>query len=186
MRKLIVAIEITLDGVMQEMHDTQSWVFDYMGIDEAVDKYSNDLLMEEADALIMGRATYEGFRDYWPQQGENEFGARMNSLPKYVASRTLSEPLEWNATLLKDVAQEVKALKQQDGKAILQYGIGDLTYTLIEHGLVDELRLMVFPVVISEGTRIFGDFKRVPMKLLGSKAFSSGVVLSTYQPEHVK
>jgi len=187
MRKLIVSIEITLDGVMQEMHDEQSWVFDYMGVDEAVDKYSNDLLMDEADALIMGRTTYEGFRDYWPQQSENEFGARMNSIPKYVASRTLSEPLTWeNSILLKDVVEDVKALKQSNGKAILQYGIGELTYTLIEHGLVDELRLMVYPVVISEGTRIFEHFMRVPMKLLSTKPFPSGVLLSKYQPENVK
>lgn len=182
MRKLIVSIEISLDSVMQ---DPQNWVFDYFGKDEALVKYASDLV-DEADALIMGRVTYEGFLAYWPEHGDDEFGARMNSLPKYVASRTLSEPLQWNATLLKDIAQEVKALKQQDGKAILQYGIGELTHTLLDAGLVDEVRLLVYPVVISEGTRIFEHFKRVPMKLLSSKSFPSGVLLTTYQPENVK
>jgi dihydrofolate reductase len=182
MRKLIVSIEISLDSVME---NPQNWVFDYYGKDEELGKYASDLI-NEAGALIMGRITYEGFLQYWPEHGDEEGGAQMNSLPKYVASRTLSNPLKWNATLLKDVAQEVKALKQQDGKAILQYGIGELTHTLVENGLVDELRLMVYPVVISEGTRIFEHFMRVPMKLLSTKPFPSGVLLSKYQPENVK
>lgn len=182
MRKLIVSIEISLDGVMQ---NPENWVFDYIGADEELGKYSYDL-MYEADALIMGRITYEGFLDYWPEHGEDEFGARMNSLPKYVASRTLSNPLQWNAALLKDVAAEVAALKQQDGKAILQYGIGELTHTLIEHGLVDEIRLLVYPVVVSKGERIFENVEKIPMKLLESKTFPSGVVSSKYQPENMK
>jgi dihydrofolate reductase len=186
MRKVIVSIEVTLDGVMQKMDDPKSWILDYMGVDDAVDKYQSELLMGEADALIMGRETYDGFRAYWPRQDKNEFVARMNSIPKYVASHTLSEPLTWNATLLKDVVEDVKQLKQSSGKAIVQYGIGELTYTLIEHGLVDELRIMVYPVVVSEGPRIFENTKRVPMKLLDTKKFPSGVVLSTYQPEHAK
>lgn len=180
MRKVIVSIEISLDGVME---NPQNWVFDYYGIGDEMVNYASAVL-DEADALIMGRVTYEGFLAYWPEHGDDAFGKRINSLPKYVASRTLSEPLQWNATLLKDVVQEVKALKQQDGKAILQYGIGELTHTLIENGLVDEIRLVVCPVVISEGTRIFENFKRVPMKLLSSKSFSSGVQLVTYQPEN--
>lgn len=182
MRKVIISIKVSLDGVMQ---DPQDFVFDYYGKDEALVNYTNDIL-NEADALIMGRATYEGFSAFWPDNGDDAMTVRMNSLPKYVASNSLSEPLEWNATLLKDVAAEVAALKQQDGGAILQYGIGELTNTLIEHGLLDEIQLLVFPVVISKGERIFEHFKRVPMKLLDTKTFPSGVLLATYQPEPVK
>lgn len=182
MRKVIVSIEISLDSVME---NPQNWVFDYYGKDEPLTQYADNLL-KEADALIMGRATYEGFAAYWPVHGDNAVGKLINRMPKYVASRTLSEPLQWNATLLKDIVQEVTALKQQDGNAILQYGIGELTNTLIEAGLVDEVRLLVYPVVISEGTRIFEHFKRVPMKLLESQSFPSGTLLLRYQPEKVK
>ncbi len=182
MRKIIVSIKTSLDSVMQ---DPQDFVFDYYGKDEELVKYTNDIL-NEADALIMGRATYEGFSAFWPDNGDDAMTVQMNSLPKYVASHTLNSPLTWNATLLKDVAAEVAALKQQDGKTILQYGIGELTNTLIDHGLVDEIQLLVFPVVISKGTRIFEHTQRVPMKLLDTKTFPSGVLLATYQPSTVK
>jgi dihydrofolate reductase len=175
MRKLIVSAEISLDGVLD---DPQDFIFDY--IDDKLGAYQNDLL-NGADALIMGRITYEGLASYWMEHGDDEFGAKMNSLPKYVASHTLQEPLTWNATLLKDVAADVFALRQQPGHFILQYGMGELSYFLLRHGLVDEIRLLVYPVVIGKGTRIFADSDRATLTLLDSKSFAKGVVALNYQ-----
>ncbi len=175
MRKVIVSAEISLDAVMD---DPAAFIFDYANDDLTTNQRD---LLSEADALIMGRVTYEGFLAYWPEHGEEDFGEQMNSLPKFVASKTLKAPLEWNATLLTNVAEEVAALKQQPGKAILQYGIGELTRTLVEHNLVDEFRLFVYPVVIGKGERIFTDFGKTALKLLDSKTFSNGVVAHTYQ-----
>jgi dihydrofolate reductase len=159
----------------------QNFVFDYTN-DEFM-SYALEQLFE-SDALIMGRLTYEGFSQAWPAMaGQNEFAERMNSLPKYVASRTLNEPLTWNANLIKgDVAKEVKKLKEQDGKNILQYGSGELTRTLLKAGLIDEFRLMVFPVAIGTGQRPFAEIEKMPMKLLESKTFNTGVLILHYQP----
>jgi dihydrofolate reductase len=108
----------------------------------------------------------------------------MNSYPKYVVSTTLQEPLEWNASLIKgDVAEEVLRLKQQPGKDILVYGSGDLVNTLMKHNLVDEYRLMVFPIVVGSGKRLFeGEIDKTVLELVDTQTFSSGVVVLTYQP----
>ena len=178
MRKIIVSSQVSMDMVID---NPQNFVFDYTN-DEFMG-YALEQLFE-SDALIMGRLTYEGFSVAWPAMaGQNEFAERMNSLPKYVASRTLKEPLTWNANLIKgDVTQEVKKLKEQNGKNILQYGSGELTRTLLEAGLIDEFRLMVFPVAMGAGQRPFVEIEKTPMKLLESKTFSSGVLILHYQP----
>jgi dihydrofolate reductase len=175
-RKVIVSAEISIDGVLD---DPQDFIFDY--IDDDLGKYQSDLI-DEADALMMGRETYEGFVDYWPAHGDEPFGDRMNSMPKYVASRTLKAPLTWNATLLKNPTTEIAALKQQPGKAILQYGIGELSLTLLQANLVDEIRLLVYPVVIGKGARLFEKIDKTAFKLLNSKTFGTGVVALNYQP----
>jgi dihydrofolate reductase len=105
-------------------------------------------------------------------------------MPKYVASRTLKEPLQWNSALIKgDVAEEIKKLKQGPGKNLLQYGAGELTHTMLKHGLVDELRILVFPFAFGEGPRIFERTRINTLKLLDTKTFSPGVVALHYQPQ---
>ena len=114
--------------------------------------------------------TYEGFAKYWPTAtGTGEFGERMNSLPKFVATTTLGS-LEWNATALKgDVAAAVAALKRQEGRNLLVYGSGTFVQTLLRHGLVDELRLMVYPLVLGSGKRLFSGGDKLPLKLAASR-----------------
>ncbi len=154
MRKVVVSESVSLDGVMEG----PSWESPFRG--EEQEKFKFDELAA-ADALLLGRVTYEGFAAAWPQMEEqaSEYGAWMNGYPKHVASRTLQEPLEWNnSTLIKgNIAEGVSKLKQQDGKDILVFGSGELARTLMEHDLIDEYRLMVFPIVLGKGKRLFGD-----------------------------
>jgi dihydrofolate reductase len=178
MRKLIVSSQVSMDMVVE---NPQNFVFDY--VNDEFFTYAREQLFE-SDALIMGRITYEAFAKAWSERaGADEFADRMNSLPKYVASRTLKEPLTWNANVIKgDVAKEVAKLKEQAGGNILQYGSGELTRTLLQHGLVDEFRAMVFPVAVGTGSRIFESNEQISMKLLETKTFSTGVVILHYQP----
>ena len=107
-------------------------------------------------------------------------------MPKYVASRTLREPLKWNAALIEgDVAEEIKKLKQAPGKNLLQYGIGELTQTMLQHGLVDEFRIIVFPFAFGEGPHIFENMGVHPLKLMDTQTFTSGAVVYQYQPQYV-
>jgi dihydrofolate reductase len=147
-----------------------------------VQEYLNDLLFMP-DALLMGQKTYEFFAQVWPtRQGKD--ANRINSMPKYVASRTLQEPLQWNARLIQgDVAEEIRKLKQEPGKSLLQYGVGELTQTMLQAGLVDEFRMIVFPFTFGEGPRIFEQMGVTPLKLLHTQTFSSGVVALHYQPQ---
>ncbi|MBC7877869.1 MAG: dihydrofolate reductase family protein [Anaerolineales bacterium] len=178
MRKLIISSQVSMDMAIDS---PQNFVFDY--VNDEFFTYARDQLFE-SDALIMGRITYEAFAKAWSERaGADEFADRMNSLSKHVASRTLKEPLTWNANLIKgDVVKEVAKLKEQNGKNILQYGSGELTHTLLEHGLIDEFRLMVFPVAMGTGQRPFENIQKVPMKLLETKTFNTGVVILHYQP----
>ena len=185
MRKVVVAVEVTLNGVMSPV----DWAFQFMN--EERGKYARDLLFA-SDALLMGRETYEVFANFWPARtsaddgpGEEGFNHRINSLPKYVASTTLKEPLGWNATLIRgDIAEEVAKLKQQPGQDILMYGAGRLAHTLMQHGLVDELRVWVYPVLWESGIRLLNDASDLPaLRLMDTKVFSSGLVVLTYQPE---
>jgi dihydrofolate reductase len=109
---------------------------------------------------------------------------KINSMPKFVASRTQKAPLEWNATLIKgDVAQEIRKLKQEPGNSLLQYGAGELTHTMLKDGLIDEFRILVYPFAFGEGPRVFERMGVHTQKLLESKTFSSGVVALHYQPQ---
>ena len=188
MRRVIATEFVTLDGVMED----PSWTFQFSS--EEQEKFKFDEL-SASDALLLGRVTYEGFAAAWPQMMEQYEGPRraelgeyadmMNGYPKYVVSTTLKEPLEWNnSTLIKgDVAEEVSRLKQQPGKEILIFGSGDLVNTLMRHDLIDEYRLMVFPVVVGSGKRLFrdGSYTKV-LRLLDTKTFGSGVVVLSYLP----
>jgi dihydrofolate reductase len=181
MRKLIVEAEVSVDGGMGgENADFWMQIFPFQSVD--VKKYLNELLFMP-DALVMGQKTYEFFATVWPtRQGED--ADRINTMSKYVASRTLKEPLRWNATLIKgDVAEEIRKLKQEPGKSLLQYGVGELTQTMLKHGLVDELRLLVYPFTFGEGPRIFEHMGVNTLKLLDTVTFSSGVLALHYQPQ---
>jgi dihydrofolate reductase len=181
MRKIIVEAEVSLDGVMGG-NNPQFWqqLFQFHSAD--VVQYLNDLLFTP-DALLMGRKTFEGFAMIWPtRQGKD--ADKINGMPKYVASRTLKEPLQWGATLLKgDPAEEIKKLKQAPGKGFVQYGVGELTQTMLKAGLVDELRILVYPFTYGDGLRIFEHMGVNTLKLQETKTFTSGVIALHYQPQ---
>jgi dihydrofolate reductase len=181
MRKIIVEAEVSLDGVMDgDYENFWKLIFPFHSAD--VTAYLDDLLLMP-DALIMGRKTYEAFAQIWPTR-EGKAADKINGMPKYVASRTLKEPLQWNATLIKgDVAEEIRKLKHEPGTSLVQYGVGELTRTMLQHGLVDELRLLVFPFACGEGPRIFEHMGINTLKLLKTKTFTSGVVALHYQPQ---
>lgn len=188
MRKIIVSTYVTLDGVIQPI-DWSAQSQDPASAEER-GNYARDLLFE-ADALLMGRETYHIFANVWPTRstaddGPGEAGSsdRINSLPKYVASTTLTEPLSWNATLIKgDVPQEVARLKEQPGQSIVMYGCGQLAKTLFEHDLIDEFRFWVYPVVRGRGTRLFEDGVDSDLELVETKVFSGGFVILTCRPK---
>ena len=185
MRKLIVTEFVTLDGVMEApggepTHPHTGWVFDFIGDEQMEFKLRETL---EADAQLIGRVTYESFAGAWPER-TGEFADKMNSMPKYVVTTTLDE-LEWNnSTPIKgDVAGEVTKLKQQDGGPILVAGSRTLVHTLIEHDLIDEYRLMVFPVVLGSGKRLFPESPdKITLELVDTKTFDTGVQVHTYRP----
>lgn len=188
MRRVVAAEYVTVDGVMQDPGgvgeiEEGGWSNPYFNDELA--KYQSDQLFA-SDALLLGRVTYEGFAAAWPsmEEAEGEFAVRMNTLPKFVASGTLDEPLEWNATLLKgNVAEEVQKLKQQPGQDLLIYGSSELVGTLMAHNLIDEYRLMVFPVALGTGKRLFRDGnEKIPLKLAAAETTGAGVVVLTYQP----
>jgi dihydrofolate reductase len=142
-----------------------------------------------AEALLLGRVTYEGFAAAWPSRG-GVFADTMNGMPKHVVSSTLTEPLEWsNSTLLEgDVGEQVAALKQRDGGDILVAGSRTLVQMLAEYDLVDEYRLMVFPVVLGSGRRLFSDDApdKTLLELADSRMFDSGVAVHTYHPARAR
>jgi dihydrofolate reductase len=165
-----------------ESFERGGWAFQFeRGADG--DRFKLDEVMA-SDALLLGRVTYEGFAVAWPSMTEaGDFAVRMNGYPKYVVSTTLDKA-EWNNShIIKgNVPQEVATLKQQPGRNILVYGSGQLVQMLIEHDLVDEFRLMVYPIVLGSGKRLFKDGTNTTLKPTGTHAFSSGVVALTYQP----
>jgi dihydrofolate reductase len=174
MRKLIVTEFLTLDGVYEE---TTPWQRDYSP-DDGQFKYDE---LFESDTLLLGRVTYEGFARYW-QTATGAFAERMNSLPKFVATNTLKS-LDWNATVLnQDVVLAVQELKQQQGGNILTYGSGIFVQTLLRHNLVDELRLMVFPLILGSGKRLFSNLDKLPLELVISRNLGAGVMLLIYKP----
>lgn len=181
MRKIIVEAEVSVDGAIGGNNmDFWKQVFTFHSPD--VQGYLSNLLFIP-DALLMGQKTYEAFAAVWPTRQGKE-ADRINSMPKYVASRTLKEPLQWNATLIKgDIAEEIRKLKQEPGNSLLQYGVGELTHTMIKHGLVDEFRILLYPFAFGEGSRIFEHMGVNTLKLLDTKTFSSGAVALHYQPQ---
>jgi dihydrofolate reductase len=186
MSKVVVSQFVSVDGVIEDPGGSEGWgrggwAFQFERGPEG-DKFKLDEVMN-ADALLLGRVTYEGFAEAWPSR-EGEFADKFNNMPKYVVSTTLDEP-EWNnSTVIKgDIAAEVSKLRKQPGGDILVNGSGQLVQTLAEHDLVDEYRLMVFPVVLGTGKRLFGETsKAIPLKLADSKPAGETHIL-VYQPK---
>ncbi|XVV14343.1 dihydrofolate reductase family protein [Actinoplanes sp. CA-131856] len=173
----IVAVEyVTLDGVFEE----PSWSGPYFNDELGAWQDAN---LHEAGALLLGRKTYEGFKAAWPQMEEatGHFGKRMNSMPKHVATTTLSEP-EWNATFLRgDVADAVRALKGEPADLLIN-GSADLVNYLTRHNLIDEYRIMVYPVVQGEGRKLWEPGTKIALSLTGTWQTKTGVDVVTYVP----
>jgi dihydrofolate reductase len=195
MRKLIVDEWLTLDGVAQAPgqpdEDTTAgfahggWHMQY--VDETFQKWVIANLTD-AGGLVFGRRTYESFAGHWPNATDEEqaVAGPLNTLPKYVASRTLSEPLGWQHSVLLrgDVAEAVAALKSEDGQNLHVIGSTLLVQTLIEHDLVDEFRVIIDPVVVGGGKRIFRDDGVLrPMQLVESQVTTTGAIIATYAPD---
>jgi dihydrofolate reductase len=173
---------VSLDGVVES---PEKWQLPYFN-DEMGEVIG--AAMTEADAMLLGRVTYQEFASYWPgvSSEDQPFAEHMNNTPKYVVSTTREEPLEWNnSTLIKgNVAEEIAKLKQQPGKDIGITGSATLVQSLLQDDLLDELGLLVHPIVVGSGKRLFedgGDQKA--LKLVDSRVFSTGVVYLTYQPD---
>jgi dihydrofolate reductase len=194
MRKIIVTEWMSIDGVVQAPgaadEDTTGgfqhggWHLRYF--DDLSQKWVVDTLTA-AGGFLLGRRTYEGFAAHWPNASEEEqvVARPLNTKPKYVASRTLTEPLAWqNSTVLQgDVVEAVAALKQEDAEDLLVIGSSELVHTLIEHDLVDEFRVMIDPLVVGGGKRIFRDDGVLrPLRLVDSKVTTTGAIVATYAP----
>jgi dihydrofolate reductase len=186
MGRIVVTEFVSLDGVVEdpggaEQFKHSGWSFEIDRGEEGNQFKLDETL--EADALLLGRVTYEGFAEAWPPR-EGEFADKFNSMPKFVVSSTLEAP-EWNnSTVLKgDVVEEVAKLRREHDGTLVIHGSPSLVQTLIEHDLIDELRLMVFPVLLGSGKRIFGettDKKRLRLK--DSRTVGDGVAIMIYEP----
>jgi dihydrofolate reductase len=185
MRKIIVTEFMTLDGVIEApggnetAHPHGGWQVKYRS--KEAGKYKIDEL-SSVDGLLLGRTTYEDFAAYWPGQ-TGGFADPINRMPKYVVSKSLQK-VEWNNShVLRDVAKDVAALKQSEGGDILVYGSGTLVKALLHHDLIDELRLMVYPLSVGGGLRIFDDNRELKkFKLKHSRTTDNGILILEYQP----
>jgi dihydrofolate reductase len=186
MGKIVVTEFVSLDGVMEDPGGAEDfkhggWTFQIRRGDEG-DRFKVEETMN-SEALLLGRKTYEGFADAWPER-EGEFADRFNSMPKYVVSSTLKDPDWTNTTVLEgELAESVARLRDELDGEIVVHGSAQLVQGLIENGLVDELRLMVFPVVLGSGKRLFGETSdKHSLELTSSRFVGDGVAILTYEP----
>lgn len=188
MGKIVVTEFVSLDGVIEDPGGSENyrhggWTFEVDRGEEG-DKFKLDELLE-AEAQLLGRVTYEGFAAAWPAMEDGAgFAEKMNSMPKYVVSSTLREASWENTTILSgELPDEVARLHREIDGVILVAGSAQLVQGLLEHGLVDELRLMVFPVLLGEGKRLCGDVgEKKPLRLTDSRTLGEGIALLTYEP----
>ena len=176
MRRIVVSEFVTLDGVMEAPNE---WSFPYWNDDIGRFKYEE---LFEAEALLLGRVTYEGFAQAWPNMVEEtgDFGERMNGIQKYVVSTTLDKA-EWtNSTVVPDL-DGVAELKEQDGNPLLVGGSAALIQALIKRDLVDDYRLLVYPIVVGKGKRLFADGTAANLDLVEVRDIGSGVTAMRYQ-----
>ena len=184
MRKLIVTEFVSLDGVMEAPggepgHTHTGWTMDYH--DEEQIRYKLEETLE-AEALLIGRVTYESFASAWPERG-GDFADKMNAMPKHVVSTTLTDP-EWNNTTVisGNVPQEVAKLKEGDRGPIVIAGSRTLVHSLIPHDLIDEFRLMIFPVTVGSGARLWPESPdKMALELADTRKYDSGVVVNVYR-----
>jgi dihydrofolate reductase len=190
--RIVVTEFVSLDGVMEapgggEDFKHAGWTFEIERGDEG-DKFKLDETLS-SEALLLGRKTYEGFAAAWPSRtDEVGFADKFNSMPKYVVSSTLENP-EWNnTTVLKgDPVEEVSKLRQRPGGDIVVHGSAQLVQTLLEHDLVDELRLMIYPVVLGTGKRLFGETSdKRRLRLTDSKTVGDGITTCIYEPARLE
>jgi dihydrofolate reductase len=192
MRKLIASECVTLDGVIEN----PDWTLRFMGEEQQYYKFDE---LAASDPLLLGRTTYEEFAAAWPSMMEQYHGPRqaelgeyaemMNGYPKHVVSRTLQEPLEWNNStpVRGNVAERVLRLKRQPGKDILLFGSAQLVNALMRDDLNDEYRLMIFPIIVESGRRLFEHgLEETVLRLVDTTTFGSGVVVLTYRPARDK
>ena len=185
MAQIIVTEFVSLDGVMEDPGGAESfkhggWTFEISRGEEG-DSFKLDETLA-SDALLLGRVTYEGFAAAWPSR-EGEFADKFNSMPKYVVSSTLTAP-EWNNTTVLDgdVVERVSRLRRELDGNVVVHGSGQLVQTLLEHDLVDELRLMVFPVLLGSGKRLFAQTtEKKPLSLAESRTVGDGVAILVYR-----
>jgi dihydrofolate reductase len=189
MSKVIVFTNLTLDGVMQAParpdedrrggFEYGGWAAPYAAMTQAGES------MPTIGALLLGRRTYEDFYAVWPKRKDSPFSAILDNMQKYAASTTLSEPLPWiNSTLLKgDAAETVARLKQESGTDLVIMGSGELVQSLMRANLIDEYVLLIHPLVLGSGRRLFPEGTAfAPLRLVGAKTTNNGVVIATYQP----
>src|SRR5687767_11848921 len=179
MRKILVSMMVSADGFIEDSNRELSAFKD----DDEVLKYFEDLL-DSVDIIMFGRRAYELMVDYWPK-ATGPIADKMNKKPKIVFSRTL-QSVGWNTRLIKgNIQEEILKLRNEGGKDIVLYAGADMLSTFIKYDLVDEYRLAIYPVVLGKGTPLFKDISHaMPLKLVGTKEFKSGVVVMTYQPNH--
>jgi dihydrofolate reductase len=187
MRRIIVSEFVSLDGVMEDPGGAEGskhggWTFKFQDSEGMSYKLKETL---DVDALLLGRVTYEGFAAAWPSMTDDVgFAEKMNSMPKYVVTSTLTT-LDWNnsSVISGDVPAEIAGLKESGDGDILVAGSGQLVRTLLANGLVDEYRLMVFPIVLGDGKRLFGaSDESATLELIDAKTLGSGTVVLTYHP----
>ena len=181
MRKIINSTYISLDGVVEA---PERWPSLGRTDDEHATQIQTDLLLS-CDAVLMGRHTYDGFAPVWPTRTGDPMSDRMNAMPKHVVSTTLKDP-EWNNTRVidGDVAAEIGRLKEAPGKDIVQYGFGAVSRLLLEHGMLDELRLWVYPLMLGQrdpGDCLFGDGEPVGFSLTDATTLGNGIVILSYR-----
>lgn len=177
MRKIVVTEFVTLDGVMQSPHE---WSLAYWN--DEIAEIKNDEMFA-SDAQLLGRVTYQGFAEAWPSR-DGDYADRLNGLPKYVVSTTLKNAKWQNSHLIQNnVVQEIRNLKQEPGKDILVHGSQTLVQTLVQHDLVDQFTLLLYPVVLGQGMRLFGDGVNTNLKLDQTKTFDTGVILLRYSKD---
>ncbi len=177
MRKLVVSEFVALDGVIEN----PAWTMPFYSKEQELFKFAE---LKAADALLLGRVTYDGFAAAWPNMIEQtgEYGQRMNDYPKYVVSTTLTQADWHNSTIIAaDVPNAIAALKAQEGRDLLVFGSGKLTETLLRHDLVDEYRLLIFPTIVGSGQQLFTAGLPATLQLVESQPFASGVVALTYR-----
>jgi dihydrofolate reductase len=180
MRKVVSWLFISLDGVVEAPNE---WQFDVFDDDMLADLTSQS---DAEDAMLLGRVTYQEWAPYWPTSTDEPYASHINNIPKYVVSTTIDD-VEWGKwekpTLIKDdLAEEITKLKKQSGKNIGVGGSPTLVRSLFQEGLLDELKLMIHPVIAGKGKRLFNDSDLQRLKLVDSKVTGTGVVIVTYQP----